>query len=107
MIQIRKTQIEDIDLLMDIFEPGKRIMRKNGNLKQWTGNYPDRDLIKKDIEAGHSYICLDEKGNIIGTFTFIPGKVLPMPASTKDNGWTTNAPMLPSTDWPVRKTVTV
>lgn len=74
MIQIRKTQIEDIDLLMDIFEQGKRIMRKNGNLKQWTGNYPDRDLIKKDIEAGHSYICLDEKGNSIGTFTFIPGK---------------------------------
>lgn len=29
---------------------------------------------KKDIEAGHSHVCLDEKGDIIGTFTFIPGK---------------------------------
>ena len=74
MIQIRKTQPEDIDHLMNIFEQGKRIMRKSGNLKQWTGSYPSRDLIKKDIEAGHSYVCLDEKGDIIGTFTFIPGK---------------------------------
>lgn len=74
MIQIRKTQPEDIDHLMNIFEQGKRIMRKSGNLKQWTGGYPSRDLIKKDIEAGHSYACLDEKGDIIGTFTFIPGK---------------------------------
>ena len=74
MIQIRKTQPEDIDHLMNIFEQGKRIMRKSGNLKQWTGSYPSRDLIKKDIEAGHSYVCLDKKEDIIGTFTFIPGK---------------------------------
>lgn len=47
MIQIRKTQPEEIDHLMNIFEQGKRIMRKSGNLKQWTGSYPSRDLIKK------------------------------------------------------------
>ncbi len=74
MIHIRKSRIEDIDTLMDIFEQGKRIMRKNGNLKQWTNGYPGRELIRKDIEAGHSYACLNQTGCIIGTFAFIPGK---------------------------------
>lgn len=64
----------DIDQLMDIFEQGKRIMRKNGNLRQWTGGYPTRQLIQQDIEAGHSYICFDETHEPVGTFTFIPGK---------------------------------
>lgn len=59
---------------MDIFEQGKRIMRKSGNLKQWTGGYPSTELIQKDMANGNSYVCLDEQGNIIGTFAFIPGK---------------------------------
>ena len=30
-------------------------------------------MIKKDIENGNSYVCLDEEQNIVGTFTFIQG----------------------------------
>lgn len=58
---------------MDIFEQAKRIMRKDGNMHQWRDNYPSTDIIKKDIQNGHSYVCL-ENGEIIGTFAFIPGK---------------------------------
>lgn len=74
MLQIRKTKIEETDKLMDIFEQGKRIMRRNGNLKQWTGGYPTRELIEKEILIGNSYVCVDETGNIVGTFAFIHGK---------------------------------
>ena len=42
---------------MELFEQGKRIMRKSGNMKQWTGGYPDEELVKKDIENGNSYAC--------------------------------------------------
>lgn len=73
MNEIRKTKITEIDTLMDIFEQAKRIMRKDGNMKQWTGNYPSIEIIAKDIEQGNSYVCLDKKGNIIGTFAFIMG----------------------------------
>ena len=59
---------------MNIFEQGKRIMRKSGNLQTMDGKLSQPRFNKKDIEAGHSYVCLDEKGDIIGTFTFIPGK---------------------------------
>lgn len=40
MIKIRKTDITELNTLMDIFEQGKHIMRKDGNMKQWTGGYP-------------------------------------------------------------------
>ena len=55
MIEIRKTEITELGILMELFEQGKRIMRKSGNMKQWTGGYPD------------------EEQNIVGTFTFIQG----------------------------------
>ena len=55
MIEIRKTEIAELGILMELFEQGKRIMRKSGNMKQWTGGYPD------------------EEQNIVGTFTFIQG----------------------------------
>lgn len=73
MIEIRKTEIAELGILMELFEQGKRIMRKSGNMKQWTGGYPDEELVKKDIENGNSYVCLDEERNIVGTFTFIRG----------------------------------
>ena len=61
MITIRQTRPEEIDLLMPIFEQAKRIMRKNGNMKQWTGGYPGMDIVRRDIENGHSYVCLDDE----------------------------------------------
>ena len=73
MIEIRKTEIAELGILMELFEQGKRIMRKSGNMKQWTGGYPDEELVKKDIENGNCYVCLDEERNIVGTFTFIQG----------------------------------
>lgn len=74
MIAIRKTQLEEIDTLMDIYEQAKRIMRKDGNLKQWTGNYPSIEIVTKDIQGGNSYVCLNDNEEIIGTFAFILGK---------------------------------
>lgn len=66
--------MEELDALMGIFEQGKRIMRRDGNMKQWTGNYPSAEMIAKEIERGNSYVCLNETGEIIGTFAFIIGK---------------------------------
>lgn len=73
MIKIRKTQPTDIAILMDIFEQAKHIMRKDGNMLQWRGNYPSREIVIADIEQGNSYVCTDDTGEIIGTFAFIRG----------------------------------
>ena len=98
MIEIRKTDIAELGILMELFEQGKRIMRKSGNMKQWTGGYPDEELVKKDIENGNSYVCLDEERNIVGTFTF----TLLTPEFTKEPGVTTRVPTASSTAWQAR-----
>ncbi|WP_373828333.1 GNAT family N-acetyltransferase, partial [Bacteroides heparinolyticus] len=73
MIEVRRTKVTEAEVLMDIFEQAKRIMRKSGNMRQWTGNYPSKEIVLADIEKGNSYVCIDEAGEIIGTFTFIQG----------------------------------
>ena len=73
MIKIRKTLQKEMEVLMDLFEQEKRIMRKDGNMLQWTGNYPSREIVMADIEQGNSYVCIDDTGANIGTFAFILG----------------------------------
>ena len=70
---IRPTRAEEVEKVMEIFEAGKRIMRKDGNLKQWTGGYPSREVLLADIANGSSYVCTDKTGNPVGTFAFIRG----------------------------------
>ncbi len=72
-IQIRQSTLADLPVLMQLFESGKRIMRRSGNLRQWTGSYPSENVVTGDIHRGHSYLCLDETGRAVGTFAFIPG----------------------------------
>lgn len=73
MKQIRKSTLADLPVLMDLYERGRGIMRRSGNLKQWTGGYPSEELVRHDIAEGHSFLCLDEAERAVGTFAFIPG----------------------------------
>ncbi len=73
-MRIRKTEITDIDRVLDIYEDGRQYMRKNGNLEQWNNNYPSREVIEEDISNGWSYVVIDEQTNeIIAVFAYIPG----------------------------------
>lgn len=89
MITIRKTKPEELAAVMEVFEEGKRIMRKAGNMKQWTGGYPSAELVMRDIRNGNSYVCLDDGGTIIGTFAFIPGND-PTYAQIYEDSWLDN-----------------
>lgn len=73
MMQIRKSTVSDLPVLMALYESGRRIMRQSGNLKQWTGGYPSEEVVLGDIRLGNSYLCLDGEGRAMGTFAFIPG----------------------------------
>ena len=101
MIKIRKTQPTDIAILMDIFEQAKHIMRKDGNMLQWRGNYPSREIVIADIEQGNSYVCTDDTEEIIGTFAFIRGND---PTYTKENGWKIRFLTASFTGWQVQNT---
>lgn len=66
---VRKATYDDIDRLMEIFESAKVIMRTSGNLEQWNGNYPTREIVCSDITSGNCYILcapiIDENPVII------------------------------------------
>ena len=104
MIKIRKTQPTDIAILMDIFEQAKHIMRKDGNMLQWRGNYPSREIVIADIEQGNSYVCTDDTEEIIGTFAFIRGNDPTYTHIMKENGWKIRFLTASFTGWQVQNT---
>jgi len=53
--------------MQEIFADAKKKMRAAGNMRQWTGSYPDDKLLRSDIERGFSYI-IEEYGAPVATF---------------------------------------
>ena len=71
-ITIRVASVDDLDEIMQVFAKAKKFMRKSGNLTQWTGSYPQRDLVESNISSGHCFVCIDTTGKIVGTFSMFP-----------------------------------
>lgn len=71
--EIRKTTLQDVDTVLDVFAAAKRYMRANGNASQWGDEYPDRSIVTYDIACGSSYVML-ENGEIVGTFALFLGE---------------------------------
>ena len=69
MYKIRKTEIKDIPEADAIYSAAKEFMRKSGNATQWTGNYPNGEDVRDDIEKGIGYVCEDE-GEVVAVFAF-------------------------------------
>lgn len=44
-MEIRKTTLQDVDTVLDVFAAAKRYMRANGNASQWGNEYPDRSIV--------------------------------------------------------------
>ncbi len=71
---IRATNDSDLDEVMGIYEIARKFMQLTGNASQWVAGYPSRNFIIEEIEANHSFVCENEKGEIVGTFCFIIGE---------------------------------
>lgn len=68
-MKIRNTNIDDLDIVMEIYDKARSYMRENGNPHQWVNGHPSIELIKRDIAEGKSYVCIDDK-QITGVFFF-------------------------------------
>ena len=74
-MQIRHAVTEDLDKIMDIYAYAREFMAQTGNPRQWGATcWPPRDLIRRDIEIGKSYVCVDEAGDILAVFYYNFGK---------------------------------
>jgi hypothetical protein len=93
-MKIRKTAPDDIDRLMEIYAYARNFMKEHGNPRQWgPTRWPPRQLIENDVRDGNSYVCVDEDGNILGTFFFISGKdIEPTYRNITEGQWLDESP---------------
>ncbi len=89
-IQITSSRIEDIEVIMSIFDSARRYMRANGNLTQWGDGYPSQDLIVGEILQGTLYSCICD-GEVVGVFSFRIG-IEPTYARIYKGCWRNEAP---------------
>ncbi|MDR1004532.1 MAG: GNAT family N-acetyltransferase [Prevotellaceae bacterium] len=73
-VTIRSTTWSDLPAVMQAYEYARALMRAQGNTTQWTNGYPSEALIRSEIDACHSFVCTDRKGELLGTFCFITGE---------------------------------
>ena len=88
-MKIRKSVMQDLDRIMDIYAQARAFMAQHGNPKQWgaTG-WPPEALIRQDITEGNSYVCLNDAGRIIGTFFYTDGPdIEPTYREITDGAW--------------------
>ena len=93
-MKIRKTTVQDIERVMDIYAYARQFMKEHGNPRQWgPTNWPPRGLIENDIREGNSYVCTDEEDRVIGTFFFISGRdIEPTYRDITEGQWLDDSP---------------
>jgi len=70
-MEIRLTNLNDLDAVMEIYEHAKVFMHTHGNPFQWV-NTPNREMIIDDINHQVSYVIINDN-KIVGVFAFIIG----------------------------------
>lgn len=90
-MNIRPTELKDISRVMEIYDYARAFMRANGNATQWIDGYPSESLIRQEVEDGHSFVCIDELGETVGTFCFIWGDD-PTYLHIYDGAWLSDEP---------------
>ena len=68
---IRNATQADLPVIESIYADARAYMRAHGNLSQWSGGYPSRDLLLDDLSKNQLYVVEDEA--IIGVFVYFFG----------------------------------
>lgn len=86
--------MQDLDRIMDIYSRARAFMAQHGNPNQWgPTNWPPEALIRKDIAEGNSYVCINDAGQVIGTFFFVRGEdIEPTYRDITDGRWLDDSP---------------
>ena len=93
-MEIRHSEEQDLSRMMEIYSLARRFMSEHGNPNQWgPTNWPPEELIRSDTRSGNSYVCLNDKGAVIGTFFFVCGKdIEPTYRKITDGAWLDDSP---------------
>lgn len=70
---VRNATIEDLPIVLKIYDRARSYMRETGNPNQWGSHNPPIFVLEKDIMSGNLYVLEDEH-EIQGVFAFIIGE---------------------------------
>ncbi len=73
MKTIRNAQVADLNTILALYESARVFMRETGNMTQWTGGYPSREVVLSDISKEKLYVC-EESGAVLGVFYYAEEK---------------------------------
>lgn len=92
-MEIRKSTEQDFHRIMEIYAFARDFMAKHGNPNQWgPTHWPPEELIHSDIKDGSSYVCVNDAGEVNGTFFFVYGKdIEPTYREIKEGAWLDNS----------------
>ena len=62
---IRKSTMEDLSRMEEIFAYAREQMKKNGNPNQWGNHKPARETLMEDIKNGKIIISIIENKNLL------------------------------------------
>ena len=93
-MQIRKSTEQDLGRMLEIYAVARRFMAEHGNQNQWgPRGWPPEALLRRDIESGRSYVCLNDAGRVVGTFFFDQGAdIEPTYRQIADGAWLDDGP---------------
>lgn len=58
-MEIRAARVLELEEIMQIYSSAREFMRAQGNPDQWWSGYPQKELIKSDIERGRCHVVID------------------------------------------------
>ena len=87
-MEIRKSTVQDVPRMMEIYAAARQFMVENGNPTQWAERgWPPEELVRRDIEQGKSHVCVHE-GKVVAAFYYDFGKDIdPTYDLIVDGGW--------------------
>lgn len=71
-MNVRKAQMKDLPVLLDLYEGARQFMHTHGNPNQWNDGHPNACDLIPDIEQGILYV-LEEDGEIEASFVYYEG----------------------------------
>jgi len=92
-MEIRKATAADHETILAIYARARQYMAQNGNPTQWgLTNWPPEDLVREDIAAGNSYVCVHEN-RVVGVFYYVCGPDIEPTYGTIESGtWLDSSP---------------
>lgn len=91
IMQIRKANLKDMEVIMALIAEGRRKMIAEGNTHQWTEGHPARSVVEDDILRQDSYLMVNAAGTPVATFVLRKGPG-PTYATIYSGAWLDDSP---------------